>query len=87
MEEAFRQLDALDSLGEVKAESTVKLDEQSKAQLKAEDPSLEEEIELFKGMLQDSEQDQSELYSDVMKDMGGTPKEEGMAQEKKETQI
>lgn len=78
MEEAFRQLESLDTLRDQKAESTVKLDEQSKAKLKADaaaDPSLEEEVKLFKGMLQDSEADESELYSDVMKDMGGTPKE------------
>lgn len=78
MEEAFRQLESLDTLRDREAESTVKLDDQSKAQLKADasaDPSLEEEVKLFKGMLQDSETDESELYSDVMKDMGGTPKD------------
>lgn len=89
MDEAFRQLNSLDSLGDgPKGESTVKMDEQSKAQLSsAEEASLEEEVRLFKGMLQDSEQDASELYSDVMKEMGGTPKAEGMPKEKRDPEI
>lgn len=88
MEEAFRQLGDLDSLRDKKEESTVKLDEQSKAELKAEAASMEDEMKLFKGMLEDSEQDESELYSDVIKDMGGTPKDlPKRKQEKSEPQI
>jgi hypothetical protein len=80
MDAAFRQLGALDSLGDPqegsKQKSTVQLDEQSKAELLLrgeEAPSLEQEVKLFKELLEDAEQDQGTLYSDVIKEMGGTP--------------
>jgi hypothetical protein len=79
MDAAFRQLGALDSLGEKGTQSsttTVQLDEASKAELKNEAPSLEQQVKLFKGLLEDSEQDQGDLYSDVIKEMGGTPVEQ-----------
>ncbi|CAB9501605.1 expressed unknown protein [Seminavis robusta] len=80
MNEAFRQLGSLDSLGDPTEgkESTVKLDDQSKQELLSQENkvSMEQEVELFKGLLKDSEEsDEDTLYSDVIKDMGGTPKE------------
>lgn len=55
--------------------STVRLDDDTKAVMSdAERASIEEEARLFQSMLQDSErQDETELYSDVIKDLGGTP--------------
>jgi hypothetical protein len=86
MNEAFRQLDALDSLFDDDDDKNkkssnnsekVQLDQEAKAAFgDAEKASLEDEAKLFSSMLQDSEQDESELYSNVMKDMGGTPKEQ-----------
>jgi len=83
MDEAFRQLASLDCLGsEERRESTVKMNEDSKTSLLlsfCEEVSLEQEVKLFKGLLEDSEQkDEAELYSDVMKDMGGTLNEENL---------
>ena len=85
MEDAFRQFDALDSLGEKEGlASTVKLDDDAKAALKSEAASMEKEVELFTSMLGDSDQD---AYSDVMKDLGGTPKDLPPPPDKSERQI
>ena len=97
MDAAFRQLSALDSLfdnGDDKSQkkSKVQLDQDAKAALSdTERASIEEEAKLFRSMLEDSEQDEGVLYSDVLKDMGGTPKEGGTTvpspKEKKEPSV
>ena len=95
MDQAFRQLSSLDSLldddNDKKPSSTsmAPLDDESKTQLlqsSQEPPSLEQEIQVFKGLLEDSERDAVDLYADVLEEMGGTPQEQIQLDEATPTQ-
>jgi len=80
MKEAFRELDALKSLDDgLKKKSpgtsrkpieNVNVEPSLKKEPKA---SMEEEVKLYKDMMNESEKEDVELYADMMTDMGGTP--------------
>jgi hypothetical protein len=84
MAEAFRELDALGSLEDDRADSQPKLNTDKTAKgfqevdlvlPKSETmPSAPEaEVRLYKDMYTESEKGETELYSDVLADMGGSP--------------
>jgi hypothetical protein len=95
MAEAFRELDSLGSLEDDDADSQPKLSKDETAKgfhevdlvlPKSETiPSTPEaEVRLYKDMYTESEKGETELYSDVLSDMGGSPKKKQPPAKEKE---
>jgi len=77
MENAFRKLDALDSLDdEVSVDMPPPIESKDVETTKASPITTEQEVQLYTSMVQELEsRDEDALYADVLEDMGGTKPE------------